>query len=145
MIDGRGTTRAEDAQGTPTQSHISPSILVYENEKSRPRPKRGRSHDYCGAMVNHTRVRVRLAVRRLIHHAFNTSNVHVQVVHGSWSDSRPKSRLENPNEDFHTSTAPRILTRVLDVPCESTRKFWLWVRNIPLAELWHSHKRHFRA
>ena len=25
-----GTTRAEDAQGTPTQSHISPSILVYE-------------------------------------------------------------------------------------------------------------------
>ena len=27
---GRGTTRAEDAQGTPTQSHISLSILVYE-------------------------------------------------------------------------------------------------------------------
>ena len=25
-----GTTRAEDAQGTPTQSDISPSILVYE-------------------------------------------------------------------------------------------------------------------
>ena len=24
-----GTTRAEDAQATPTQSHISPSILVY--------------------------------------------------------------------------------------------------------------------
>ena len=24
----RGTTKAEDAQGTPTQSHISPSILV---------------------------------------------------------------------------------------------------------------------
>ena len=30
MIAGRGTTRAEDAQGTPTQSHVSPSILVYE-------------------------------------------------------------------------------------------------------------------
>ena len=29
---GRGTTRAEDAQGTPTQSHISPSILVYEEQ-----------------------------------------------------------------------------------------------------------------
>jgi len=28
---GRGTTRAEDAQGTPTQSHISPSIVVYEH------------------------------------------------------------------------------------------------------------------
>ena len=28
----RGTARAEDAQGTPTQSHISPSILVYEEE-----------------------------------------------------------------------------------------------------------------
>jgi len=27
---GRGTARAEDAQGTPTQSHISPSIQVYE-------------------------------------------------------------------------------------------------------------------
>jgi len=24
--------RAEDAQGTPTQSHISPSILVYEDQ-----------------------------------------------------------------------------------------------------------------
>ena len=30
LISGRGTTRAEDAQGTPTQSHISPSVLVYE-------------------------------------------------------------------------------------------------------------------
>jgi len=30
-LSGRGTTRAEDVQGTPTQSHISPSILVYED------------------------------------------------------------------------------------------------------------------
>ena len=30
-FSGRGTTRAKDAQGTPTQSHISPSILVYEH------------------------------------------------------------------------------------------------------------------
>ena len=30
---GRGTARAEDAQGTPTQSHISPSILVYEDSR----------------------------------------------------------------------------------------------------------------
>ena len=29
---GRGTTRADDAHGTPTQSHISPSILVYEEK-----------------------------------------------------------------------------------------------------------------
>ena len=29
---GRGTTRAEDAQGTPTRSHISPSLLVYEEQ-----------------------------------------------------------------------------------------------------------------
>ena len=28
----KGTTRAEDAQETPTQSHISPSILEYENQ-----------------------------------------------------------------------------------------------------------------
>ena len=32
MDSGRGTTRAEEAQGTPTQSHISPSILVYEDK-----------------------------------------------------------------------------------------------------------------
>ena len=34
MIDsglaGRGTTRAQDAQGTPTQSDISPSIIAYD-------------------------------------------------------------------------------------------------------------------
>ena len=35
---GRGTTRAEDAQGTPTHSHISPSVLVYEE-----------NHNFCGA------------------------------------------------------------------------------------------------
>ena len=29
---GRGATRAEDAQATPTQSHIPPSILVYEDK-----------------------------------------------------------------------------------------------------------------
>ena len=29
---GRSTTRAEDAEGTPTPSHISPSILVYEDK-----------------------------------------------------------------------------------------------------------------
>jgi len=35
MIDsGRGAARAEDAQGTPTQSHMSPSILVYEDKLS---------------------------------------------------------------------------------------------------------------
>jgi len=30
-LRGKGTTRAEDAQGTPTQSHMSPSILVYDD------------------------------------------------------------------------------------------------------------------
>jgi len=30
-FSGRGTARAEDAQGTPAQSHISPSMLVYED------------------------------------------------------------------------------------------------------------------
>jgi len=29
--DNTDQTRAEDSQGTPTQSHISPSILVYED------------------------------------------------------------------------------------------------------------------
>ena len=32
LIHGRGAARAEDAQGTPTQSHMSPSILVYEDK-----------------------------------------------------------------------------------------------------------------
>jgi len=31
---GRGTTRAEDAKETPTQSHISPNILVYEDDST---------------------------------------------------------------------------------------------------------------
>jgi len=29
---GRGPPRAEHAEGTPTPSHISPSILVYEEK-----------------------------------------------------------------------------------------------------------------
>ena len=36
-ISGRGAARAKDAEGTPTQSHISPSILVYE-EKNTAKP-----------------------------------------------------------------------------------------------------------
>ena len=36
VIDsGRGTTRANDAQGTPTQSHMSPSRLVYQGKSRR--------------------------------------------------------------------------------------------------------------
>ena len=35
-LSGRGTTRAEDAQGTPAQSHISPSILGYEDKHQEP-------------------------------------------------------------------------------------------------------------
>jgi len=34
-LSGRGTTRAEDAQGTPTQSHISPSIQEYEDYRQK--------------------------------------------------------------------------------------------------------------
>ena len=34
MKSGRGAARAEDAQGTPTQSHISPNILAYEENIS---------------------------------------------------------------------------------------------------------------
>ena len=32
QVGGRGTARAEDAQGTSTRSHISPRILVYEDK-----------------------------------------------------------------------------------------------------------------
>ena len=31
-FSGGGAARAEDAPGTPAQSHISPSILVYEDK-----------------------------------------------------------------------------------------------------------------
>ena len=31
FITSRGAASADDTQGTPTQSHISPSILVYED------------------------------------------------------------------------------------------------------------------
>ena len=31
-LSPRGAARAENAQGKPTQSHMSPSILVYEDE-----------------------------------------------------------------------------------------------------------------
>ena len=34
-LSGRGAARAEDAQGTPTQSQVSPSILVYEDNLRR--------------------------------------------------------------------------------------------------------------
>ena len=34
-LSRRDTTRAEDAQGTPTQSHISPSIISYEEQPCR--------------------------------------------------------------------------------------------------------------
>jgi len=32
VFGGRGTARVEDAHGTPTQSHVSPNILVYEDQ-----------------------------------------------------------------------------------------------------------------
>jgi hypothetical protein len=35
---GRGTARAEDAQGTPTQSHTSPSKMVYEDKPQNQKP-----------------------------------------------------------------------------------------------------------
>ena len=44
---GRGAARAEDAQGTPTQSHVSPSILGY-----------GVDRDLGGSVVVHVAVRV---------------------------------------------------------------------------------------
>ena len=36
FLSGRGTARAEDAQGTPSQRHISPSILVYDEKIRNP-------------------------------------------------------------------------------------------------------------
>jgi hypothetical protein len=35
VISGRGAARAEDAQRTPTQSHISPSILACEDKHAK--------------------------------------------------------------------------------------------------------------
>jgi len=44
-MTGRGTARSEDAQGTPTQSHISPNVLVYEDERSPPQGKELAKYD----------------------------------------------------------------------------------------------------
>ena len=49
---GGGTTRAEDTLGTPTQSHIPPSILV--NEESTPT----HTAHYQGTSLNTTKVNV---------------------------------------------------------------------------------------
>ena len=34
-LNGRDTTRAKDAQGTPSQGNISPSLLAYEDKRLR--------------------------------------------------------------------------------------------------------------
>ena len=49
---GRGTARAENAQGTPTQSHISPSVLVHEEQPldrrhARPQDPNGSWHEWA--------------------------------------------------------------------------------------------------
>jgi len=47
LRSGRGTTRAEDAQGTPTQSHISPSLLVYEEYVPTLLLRAGAEREFC--------------------------------------------------------------------------------------------------
>jgi len=64
-LSGRGAARAEDAQGTPTQSHISPSILVYEDYKGR----RGTSASVVSSGAGQSRTRnlsVTLDLRHVI-------------------------------------------------------------------------------
>jgi len=46
--DGRGTTRAEDAQGIPTQMPMSPSILVYEDDLEFPELQCRNASFRCG-------------------------------------------------------------------------------------------------
>ena len=41
VVIGGGGARVEDAQGTPTQSHISPSMLVNEDETPHQIPEVG--------------------------------------------------------------------------------------------------------
>ena len=49
-----GTTRVEDAQGTPTQRHVSPSILVYEEKHNAfPWGWNARKTDRFSAKVKH--------------------------------------------------------------------------------------------
>ena len=51
MDSGRGTTRAEDAQGTPTQSHMLPSILVYAGKTKSLGEGRGATRKHPPAML----------------------------------------------------------------------------------------------
>ena len=50
---GRGTTRAENAQGKAAQSHISPTILVYEDNAAIDTSSEMQVHGgpVCGAAV----------------------------------------------------------------------------------------------
>ena len=51
-LSGRGDTRAEDAQGTPTRSHLSPSILVYEDHLA------GRCYEEVWVLIGRIEIRV---------------------------------------------------------------------------------------
>ena len=48
----RGTTRAEVAQGTPTQSHISPSVLVPEENQAASWSSGSPDNLYTGLMTD---------------------------------------------------------------------------------------------
>ena len=52
----RRTTRAEDAHGTPTQSDISPSILVYEDKQALLLQHLGIWYSRCGIGVRYPEV-----------------------------------------------------------------------------------------
>ena len=55
---GKGTARAEDAQGTPAQSHTLPSVLVYEDTASLFLPVAIRRNNRFGHNISNKQSRI---------------------------------------------------------------------------------------
>jgi len=65
LIAGRGDARAEDAQGTPTQSHISPSVLVYEENPTTFAVKTISQRQGCGVRGRLVEIELRTKVEEV--------------------------------------------------------------------------------
>ena len=82
MIDSeRGATREEDAQGTPTQSHISLSILVYEDE--------GGLRNGCPARIRFTYGLINLLLITMNHQGSSFIQIEYYVTRGQ-KDTKTK-------------------------------------------------------
>ena len=102
----RGAARAEDAQGTPTQRHISPSILVYEDNIVRgvSNATHGVSNPALGA--SNAISSVCDTARGVSHPALNVSSPTHVVYNPALGVSSPASVVSNPARGQHALCPP---------------------------------------